>query len=538
MRGMGDGERGRGFRYRVWLGVVCGLLAAAPAARATMLRPLEGSGNFLSTVDVLNRHEADGSTTVILLISVANRDVTFEAAETGLRGRLGVTAALTGADGVTVRRATSVDLKCGDLDEASAASMYQVLPIVLAGVRAASGTLSVRLDDMLKERPGLLSRIKSGNWVRSEVEGDWSAGAAEPVPEGLALGDPVFLAKAPIGLWSQHALDAAAPESSLLTEYLHPNRRYGLEQSHLQVYFEMDPPLQGDRAGAGRSGIRVEVLGKDLQFALRDTIRLGEAQLTRLAGGGSTGIFYDLDLKNLPPGAFSLSCAPANAKGRGWVAEFDVVWSLNSLNRYADELEGEGRVILYGDDLKRFEAAGQAEREAILEKFWQGHDPDPASAVNENYQEFLRRASYVRQNLGGFTRAGAKDPRGQVYLLLGPPDEVQTQVLPINEKDQEDAMVRVFDNYAPEREGTQAKGSGGIPLPTTRQSRRAVAVARAGVTNEKGFELWIYTHAGRQLFPNPYSSKMLGLRFLFVDRSGTGNWVLNSTNASEFGVGD
>ena len=510
--------------------VALALTSVAPQAGAVLLRPLEGIGNFPSTVDVLNRRQPDGSTNVVLLIAIANRDLVFEAHGGRLEGRIGVEAEVEGNDGATVRREAASDVWCGDQEQAASPSLYQVLPVVLEGVKASRGRLSVRVEDRMRERPGLLSRIRTGNWRRSESAGDWSAGPATPEAVGLTLEDPIFLSGAPIARWTQRELEGATPESSLLTGYLHPNRRYGLEQPHLQVYFEMAAP-QG--SAEGRAGIRVEVAAKDMGYAVHDTIRLDEAQLARLAAGNRTGVFYDLDLKDVPPGAFTLSCAPANAQGRGWAAEFDVVWSLDSLNRFADEIEGEGHILLRGAELKSFDAAGQAEREVILEKFWQAHDPTPGTGPNESYLEFLRRVSYVRQFMGGLNRAGAVDPRGQVYLLLGPPDEVQQQVLPLNEKDQQDAIARVFDSYAPEREGTQIKGEGGIPMPLTRQSQRDIQIARQGVVGEKAFELWIYNHDGWQLFPNEYSGKFLGLRFLFVDRSGSGNWRLQSTNAND-----
>jgi GWxTD domain-containing protein len=169
-----------------------------------------------------------------------------------------------------------------------------------------------------------------------------------------------------------------------------------------------------------------------------------------------------------------------------------------------------------------------------MERFWARHDPDPETPINEGRLEFRRRVTVVRERLGGFNAGGARDPRGQVYLLLGGPDEVSRQVLPINETDQEEAKVRVFDNYAPEREGTWMKRPGDRP-EVSKQSARELAATLQGTRKEKGYELWVYDNAGRSLFPHPYSHQSLGLRFLFVDRTGTGVWILESTNAVDIG---
>lgn len=511
------------------------LLAAAPAAGA-LLRPLEGAGNFHSVVDVVNRHEEDGSVSVVLLISVANREVTFAKKKGRLTGRLQVEATLEGDDGSVVSKQTKVDLRTQNAEQAASPTVYQILPLVLPGVRATSGRLTIELLDTQRERPGLLSMVKQRRWARSQIAADWSAPAAAREPEALAVGDPVFLAKAPIALWAGGArAGGEAPERSRLTDHLHPNRRYGLEQERLQVYFEVEPPLQGGGAAAARDGLFVQVLAKDLEFAVRDTLRLDPPQLAALNAGGTTGIYYEMSVKDLPPGAYQLSVAPGNREGRPWLAEFDVVWSLDSLRRFGDELLGEGRTILAGDELKAFELAGAAEREDILERFWQDRDPDPDTALNEAFLDFRRRVSYVREFLGGFNASGAVDPRGRIFLWLGPPDEISKTVLPLNQTDQREAVIQVYDNYAPEREGTSIKGRSGIPIETTRQSRRELATGHSRIWREKGFELWNYNHAGRQLFPNPYSGQNLGLRFLFVDRTGNGDWVLDSTNAMDIG---
>jgi GWxTD domain-containing protein len=329
--------------------------------------------------------------------------------------------------------------------------------------------------------------------------------------------------------------------------YLHPNRRYGVEQDHLQLFFEVSPPTAGGGRAAAQAGLFVQILAKDLEFALRDTIVFDERRLATLGAGLTAGVFYELDVNDLPPGAYQLSCAPANAQGHGWVAEFDVIWHIGALNRHGDELQGEGRTVFHGDDLDAFLDAGQAEREVMLEQFWSEQDPEPETPTNENYVEFRRRVAHVRRHLGGFGRSGAIDPRGTIYILLGKPDEIQIEAMPLNTSDLEDATVRVHDKYAPVRPGTQAKGSdplgtqgrdpqargtGGVPMDYSYRVHREIDAKRREVGRNMAFELWKYHHAGDQLFPNLYSNQALGLNFLFVDRTGTGQYVLESTNTT------
>ncbi|MFH1843900.1 MAG: GWxTD domain-containing protein [bacterium] len=508
---------------------------------AAWLRPLEGSGNFYCTVDQFTRQQADGTFDLVLCFSVPNNEVTFVQRDGRLVGDLSIFAELTGINGSVITGTKSVLLQTANRDEAGSPAMNQVFPVILRGIDAAAGRLLCRVEDMNRKRSGLLNQMQS-KVARSEFVTDWDAPPREADPVGLAVGGPVFLSGAPLDHWRQ---TAATSRTLSEFDYLHPNRRYGLAQERLQLFFEVQPPGQGAGRDAAVAGLFLQIMGKDLRFALRDTIRFDESSLALLDRGGTAGVYYELDVNDLPPGVYQLSCAPANGQGRGWLTEFDVAWSLSGLNRHSDEIRGEGYTVFNGDELDVFIDAGQAEREVMLERFWSEHDPDIDTPINEAYLEFRRRVAHVTRNLGGFGRSGAIDPRGTVYVLLGPPDDIQIETMPLNDSEFNDAIVKVFDPYAPDRVGTQAKGAyssgthgrqpdestGGIPMAQTYQSRREVAARRHKIARDKGFELWKYNYTGWQLFPNLYSYQGLGMSFLFVDRSGSGSYVLEATNA-------
>jgi GWxTD domain-containing protein len=227
------------------------------------------------------------------------------------------------------------------------------------------------------------------------------------------------------------------------------------------------------------------------------------------------------------------------------VSEFDVVWRLAALGRHRQQLLGEGRTVFDGRELDRFLASSPAEQEKLLDDFWDALNPDPENPVNEAYLEFQYRLAYVRRFLGGFGEFGAADERGEVFLLLGQADEVQIHHMPMNFRDQDDARIKVFERFAPDRESVVSKGSsaggtqanispyqdeGGIPMPF---SRRAEAMRRTSVyssTHNFAFELWKYDNGGKSLFPNKFSDRGVGQRFLFVDRTGAGDYSLESSN--------
>jgi GWxTD domain-containing protein len=548
---LADWRRSQGPFVWVFLFMAWGaLFGAAREGLAAWVRPLEGSGNFHSMIDMYSRPGRDGAYDVMLLVSVANRELTFIRQNGRFVGRLEVSAELLGQDGGLVQGTKNVLVQTASEAEANSATLYQVFPLLLRGVTASSGQVACRLMDQNRKRRGLLNLVKNRQAV-SEAAGDWEAPAALPEANGLNLNDPIFLSGAPLDLWRSEGRLSGDLEQTGIMDYLHPNRRYGLEQERLQIFFEVAPPTDGDLPRGASAGLFVQVLAKDLDFALRDTIVFNDPRLASLVAGQPAAVYYELDVNQLPAGAYQLTCAPGNGQGRGWLAEFDVIWSLHALNKHGDELEGEGRTVFLGSQLKDFLDAGQAEREVMLEEFWADLDPTPESPLNENYLEFRRRISYVRQHLGGFGRLGPADDRGDVYLLLGPPNEMQIENMPLNATDFDDAVIKVHNKFAPDRPGTWAKGSnrqgtqgkgpyekqdGGIPMPDNYTSRQELAAVRQTVGRDKAFQLWKYDHTGQQLFPNKFSGQSLGVNFLFVDRTGTGHYVLETSNA--FNIGD
>ncbi|MFQ5707037.1 MAG: GWxTD domain-containing protein [bacterium] len=72
------------------------------------------------------------------------------------------------------------------------------------------------------------------------------------------------------------------------------------------------------------------------------------------------------------------------------------------------------------NNLKEVEA-----KRAYLFEFWLRRDPTPATATNEFRMEYQRRLKYCDEHFGSYTRPGWKTDRGRVYILYGPPSEIE-----------------------------------------------------------------------------------------------------------------
>jgi GWxTD domain-containing protein len=65
------------------------------------------------------------------------------------------------------------------------------------------------------------------------------------------------------------------------------------------------------------------------------------------------------------------------------------------------------------------------EREQFIEQFWQRRNPDPESAENTFKEEHYRRIAYTNEHYASGI-PGWKTDRGRIYIMWGPPDEVQS----------------------------------------------------------------------------------------------------------------
>lgn len=90
----------------------------------------------------------------------------------------------------------------------------------------------------------------------------------------------------------------------------------------------------------------------------------------------------------------------------------------------------------YNEDLIRFIASKQEidtyqelsleGKARFLDDFWRNRDPDPSTARNEFKEEHLRRWDYANRQFSRFELSdGWKTDQGRVYILYGPPDDIE-----------------------------------------------------------------------------------------------------------------
>ncbi|HTX18564.1 MAG TPA: GWxTD domain-containing protein [Bacteroidota bacterium] len=91
-----------------------------------------------------------------------------------------------------------------------------------------------------------------------------------------------------------------------------------------------------------------------------------------------------------------------------------------------DQQIAEIRYIASRAEQARFKGVTGADaKRQLLFEFWNRRDEDPATPESMTKKEYLRRVDYANEHFKNAYREGWKTDRGRVFLVYGPPDEVE-----------------------------------------------------------------------------------------------------------------
>jgi len=93
--------------------------------------------------------------------------------------------------------------------------------------------------------------------------------------------------------------------------------------------------------------------------------------------------------------------------------------------QYGDWLNNEVPWIISPAEREAFLKLGtNEEREQFIEHFWQVRNPDPNQGENSFREEHYRRIAFANEHFSSGV-PGWKTDRGHIYILWGPPDEIE-----------------------------------------------------------------------------------------------------------------
>ncbi len=89
-----------------------------------------------------------------------------------------------------------------------------------------------------------------------------------------------------------------------------------------------------------------------------------------------------------------------------------------------DEALDQMRYIVTDKEYKLLKKSKRKEREKLFYQFWDERDPTPGTIANELMDQYYYRVKYSNEKFASFL-PGWKTDMGMIYILFGPPDDMQ-----------------------------------------------------------------------------------------------------------------
>ena len=83
------------------------------------------------------------------------------------------------------------------------------------------------------------------------------------------------------------------------------------------------------------------------------------------------------------------------------------------------------KYILTNDERKNAKGKKGKDLEQVFLSYWQKRDPTPKTSINELMEEYYIRVNYVNEYFNMSWKEGWETDFGMIYILFGPPDEIQ-----------------------------------------------------------------------------------------------------------------
>jgi GWxTD domain-containing protein len=496
---------------RIILLIASLLLVLSPAAGAQLAR---GSGDFELFLDMTSLPLENGYVLELFQIAIPVQEIRYEEKDGSYLADVRVALTLMRGEekihekGLEIRDSRDSRPEINDLSGFIYMSDSST-------VEPGSYTLTVRVEDLNRRKKTLMGLIK-GKYLYSEIK---DLGIDIPgFPSGrIALSDPVLL-------WSRES------GGRFVTN---PMQIYGLKNDTLSFFASALVP---EKQVLDIDSIEVFMSVIDSKGEM-----VGSKSGTVPVNGRRTLVFGSFDVNTWPAGSYMIrvDVFSGGALKVSSAKDFSVAWELLNWQKPRRDVLVEARLLFRDSEYDKFSRMSIGEQERVLTAYWKKIDPTPHTAVNELYDVFQSRVRYADSHFGGSYARGALSDRGQLYIMLGPPDEIIQESVPFNREDLNETLGKLEDKYKVVIHSTQ-KGPGTDYAMMKATTSNVGRPYRGGGTDTGAYELWMYSMRGDPLLE---SDRIMmsgsGMRYLFVDKDGIGRYILVGTSEEHegFGVG-
>ena len=469
---------------------------------------MRGQGSFEFYVDIASLPSGGPGTIQLLQIAVPTKELRYVEKEGSFVAEVRFTISLSSGDAVVYKKLFQMKDSRDAMPRVKDLSSF-ICHIDSCAVDPGAYRLTVKVEDLQRKKRtllGILRRVYFSSTVKD------AAFDVRPFPANeIALADPILV-------WESDRSGQFIPN---------PMQIYGLRKDTLSVFVQASTP----EASSSDS--------LDVRIALtKDTGEPMEEVLFRVPVSGNRAAFLrTIDLAAYAAGDYRLT-VETRAPGGLFASsgkDFSVAWELVNWQKPIRDIILEARILLADREFDDFARMSLGEQEAFMRSFWKKLDPTPQTAVNETFEKFASRLRYTDAHFGSFER-GALTDRGYTYIRFGPPDDVIHKPLPQGRGDLYEGIDKIIDEYKIIVDGITTTKSVKDQRPLIISPEKQ-STTTGSVGNDTGsFEIWDYSMKGDPLLPGDRGMTVRqGLRFMFLDKDGIGDYRLVGTSESMWG---
>ncbi|MBD3178644.1 MAG: GWxTD domain-containing protein [Candidatus Latescibacteria bacterium] len=459
---------------------------------------VNGKGDFRFFADIIH-FPADSAVIQVVQIAVPSPEIEYREYMSGYRAKVRMMISLNGEEG----KLYETEREIADLKTASETAQSSGYLFAVDTFRVAPGNYSIRIEMKdLNDRKFSLLGIFFPNYASSSAEDDVRVPSFDPsIP---------FVSK-PVFLWDIKADGSIVPN---------PMKVYGLASDSMTCMV--------------KTSFGEEYLGRDASITMK--VYQGEERFfsdsaTFHIDNRDISFVRRLDLSRYPSGSYmfmaTLHLGEEVVLRRD---RFNMVWELRNWERPDRDKLLEAEFAFEDDRYREFVIGSPGKREKMLNEFWKDKDPVPSTELNEALEEFRRRVNYCEEWFASGGVRGALTDRGRIYIRYGEPDEIVESSIPRNRREYIQVLQKLRDKYEImtfEIGGSVDDATGN---PEYSSSMRGTPFISGGM-DVGSYQLWLYNKMGNPLFRRDrLMTQDEGLRFLFVDKNGYGNFLLKGSS--------
>ena len=151
-----------------------------------------------------------------------------------------------------------------------------------------------------------------------------------------------------------------------------------------------------------------------------------KTQYKRRPDGERTLEYFPISTNSLTQGVYQLKLKVIQGKHKKEVKKIFIIrWADMPSTIYDIELAiKQLKYIANKKEWDKLKKASQDEKLIAFKDFWDKRDPSPGTAKNEWMDEYYNRIAFANANFGGF-RDGWKSDMGMIYIIFGPPSDIE-----------------------------------------------------------------------------------------------------------------